>query len=244
MLLVCGRVTVSPDWTASETDTPAFTRLYRVYQGEILYTGAEGSQVLPAGRLYVLPSNAPYRISSRPVPPMNCFYLHLDLFPAENGQMNSLALDQDPLLACLLDTLERAWAENLTETMTAAAGTLETLLLERGILSAPDAALGGVLLYIADHYREPLMVAELSRFCGYSEAHFFRLFRQRMHMSPYQYLIRFRLKEAVHLLHGEDGLEEIAEKTGFLDAKSLCRQFTAHYGMPPGKFRRQIPRLP
>lgn len=83
-------------------------------------------------------------------------------------------------------------------------------------------------------------VAELATRTGFSESHFFRVFRKWFGVSPHRYLIRRRLSLAQTLLTQTDmRLVEIALKAGFSDQSHFSRSFQRFIGISPGAFRRQ-----
>jgi AraC-like DNA-binding protein len=79
-----------------------------------------------------------------------------------------------------------------------------------------------------------------ARRLGFSFPHFFRLFRHATGLPPRQYVIRCRLEAAARRLReGELALKEIAEKIGYPDIYYFSRLFRKHFGVPPGKYRRE-----
>ena len=102
-----------------------------------------------------------------------------------------------------------------------------------------------MLLYIAEHIREEIRIEDLSGLSGYNPQYFIRLFKKSVGMSPYQYVINFRMTESIKLL--KDGaltITQIGEAVGYPDAKSFDRAFRDKYGVSPGKFRKFYVPLP
>jgi Bacterial regulatory helix-turn-helix proteins, AraC family len=58
-----------------------------------------------------------------------------------------------------------------------------------------QARLAPVLAYIADHFADPLTLAELAMVAGVSPTHLCHLFSDTVSLSPLQYLQRFRVHE-------------------------------------------------
>ena len=54
--------------------------------------------------------------------------------------------------------------------------------------------------YIQENFAEEITMEQLARVCHMSTFHFNRVFRQITHLSPYQYLLHFRMHHASHLL--------------------------------------------
>ena len=93
--------------------------------------------------------------------------------------------------------------------------------------------------YIEEHIDRPILVADLSRLLGLSEAHFSRAFRLAYGEPPHAYLVRRRVEFAAQLILGSrDPLSEIALKCGFHDQAHLSKQFRRLTGEPPAAWRR------
>ena len=68
---------------------------------------------------------------------------------------------------------------------------------------------------------------------------FTRAFKETTGRAPHQYLIERRIAKVKELLlHGGEGLAEIAYATGFSSQSHMTTSFTKQAGMPPGKWRR------
>lgn len=97
-----------------------------------------------------------------------------------------------------------------------------------------------VLKEIELRYGENLRIQEMAALCGYSSSHFMRFFRQQMGSSFVEYLNDYRLIMASHqLIHGEENISEIAEKTGFDQTSYFNRLFKRKYGMTPKQYRKE-----
>ena len=71
-----------------------------------------------------------------------------------------------------------------------------------------------------------------------SEDYLTRIFHKEMGLSLWEYLNRHRIHLATELLlHTNNTIYEVAEKTGFQDQAYFCRVFKKIHGVPPGKIR-------
>ncbi len=102
-----------------------------------------------------------------------------------------------------------------------------------------DDAFSRCSLYIQEHYTEPdLRIPDICRQGHISEAGLYRCFISLYGSSPKQYILKLRLNEAVELLlQGTKSVQEIAQETGFQDAKYFSRIFKKQYGVPPSQYR-------
>ena len=73
---------------------------------------------------------------------------------------------------------------------------------------------------------------------GISPFHFLRLFAKVLGVTPHQYLVRSRLRQAARLLTEENiAITDIAYDVGFGDLSNFVRTFHRAAGVSPGVFR-------
>lgn len=88
------------------------------------------------------------------------------------------------------------------------------------------ASLHPALLYMNRHYENDISIPELAEICHISETHFRRLFRNKFHMSPVDYLNHIRIHKACVLLSRKPMLiSQVAEQTGYRTLSSFNRNF-------------------
>jgi AraC-like DNA-binding protein len=93
---------------------------------------------------------------------------------------------------------------------------------------------------IHDQSLQSVSNAELARIVGMNTNAFIRLFHQHIGCSPHQYDLRLRIEKACWLLRSsEDGLEKIAEITGFYDRFHFSKAFKRYIRITPAAYRRQ-----
>jgi DNA-binding response OmpR family regulator len=118
-----------------------------------------------------------------------------------------------------------------------------------GQLSAVASRLGPqtmkLLDYLAKTYRQPLNASDLASAAGLSTDRLAHLVRERLGVALMEYVTRFRVEVARHLIAVTDSaLEEIADRTGFVNASHLSRAFLHQTGYRPGEYRRLIRGIP
>jgi DNA-binding response OmpR family regulator len=114
-----------------------------------------------------------------------------------------------------------------------------------GQLSAFASRLGPqtmkLLDYLAKTYRQPLNASDLASAAGLSTDRLAHLVRERLGVALMEYVTRFRVEVARHLIAVTDStIEEIADRTGFVNASHLSRAFLHQTGYRPGEYRRLI----
>jgi AraC-like DNA-binding protein len=73
---------------------------------------------------------------------------------------------------------------------------------------------------------------------GLSRYHFLRAFKSVTGVTPHQWVLRARLRDAAHrLATSRSPVTEIAFDAGFTDLSNFIRGFVAKYGVSPRKYR-------
>ena len=107
-------------------------------------------------------------------------------------------------------------------------------------VSAQDARrVSRALRHIEDHSAEPLDLDRLASVAATSKFHFLRIFRRAVGLTPYQFLLNTRLRQAaLRLLSTPDAVSAIAFESGFGDLSTFNSAFRARFGTNPLAFRR------
>lgn len=105
---------------------------------------------------------------------------------------------------------------------------------------ASNDSLRCVLMYIHEHYKEPISRSEIARAVGYAESHISRLFRGTMRTSLPDYINALRIEEAKELLAGTDmTISRISDALGFGSLRNFGRAFKKHTGTTPKEYRKK-----
>jgi AraC-like DNA-binding protein len=84
----------------------------------------------------------------------------------------------------------------------------------------------------------PLTLDDMSRDAGVSPYHFLRIFERLTGVTPHQYILRARLREAaLGLASRKDTILDIALQCGFGDVSNFNRAFRAEFGLNPRAYR-------
>lgn len=94
------------------------------------------------------------------------------------------------------------------------------------------------LTVIAERFREPIGLSELSRELGYSPAYLTNTLRRETGKTVLQWIIHHRLEEAKRLMSETDwAAQRIAEEVGYTNYSHFLRQFRQVHGVPPSAWR-------
>jgi len=109
---------------------------------------------------------------------------------------------------------------------------------ERGKLT--EAQSDRVQALVETGLRSNIALSTLAAAAGYSPAQFVRLFKNSFGVTPYQYVLRVRLKRArTMLLSTSLPLTSVAMECGFSSQSHMTAAFMRSYGITPGEMRRQ-----
>lgn len=103
--------------------------------------------------------------------------------------------------------------------------------------------LGRCLTYIETHFRESISVEDLAGLMDMDKNYFSRVFVGHVGITPFQFIIRRRIREAQRMIMTDSrALEIIARELGFSSGFHLSKAFKKIVGMPPKDFRQQYHR--
>jgi AraC-like DNA-binding protein len=104
--------------------------------------------------------------------------------------------------------------------------------------SADAARIARVLRRLEAQTADRHALSDLARTAGLSPYHFLRVFKGVTGVTPHQWLLRARLREAAHrLATSRAPVTEIALDVGFDDLSNFIRTFRAEFGVPPSRYR-------
>ncbi|MDD6320151.1 MAG: AraC family transcriptional regulator [Oscillospiraceae bacterium] len=94
--------------------------------------------------------------------------------------------------------------------------------------------------YFIDHYNEPINIDDFAQSRNMSVSWFMRNFKQATKVSPMQYILNIRMKNAVSLLETtEYNVTEIAAIVGYDNPLYFSRVFKKMNGVPPSDYRKK-----
>jgi len=97
-----------------------------------------------------------------------------------------------------------------------------------------------IVAYFHQNYDRPISRREVAEAVGVSENHLTRIFGRELGLSPWDYLNRYRVKQAGELLlRTSDSITSVALQVGFDDPAYFSRVFRKQVGVSPSAFRQQ-----
>ena len=105
---------------------------------------------------------------------------------------------------------------------------------------SPDVYVDNALTYIHNHYKDA-KVSDIASYIGITRSYLTHIFKQRMEISPQEYLLSYRLEQSSRLLRTTGmSVQEIAEAIGYENPLTFSKMFKNVYGMSPKYYRQKV----
>lgn len=95
--------------------------------------------------------------------------------------------------------------------------------------------------YIEKSYASSIHLSDLAREANMTPNHFCKCFKTISGMTPFEFILQYRLTKALHALRTTDmSVTELALACGFNDASYFIRLFRRQFGETPNQYRRRL----
>lgn len=248
----CGIFTYSPGYTLQRNAFDSFLLMY-IQKGTMTLDFGGKCQRVPEKHFAFIDCYAPHGYSTEEG--YECLWLHFDGPLARDyyrqvvSRLGNVFMMDDafPVLR-KMNAILKVFYDNrqLSEPLFS---KYITDILTEFLLYHPSNAAGrndaGVaeraMIYIAEHFMEPVTVDQLAGISGLSSFHFIRIFKQQTGYTPHEYIINRRMASARYLLRYTDlTIKEICFNTGFSSESVFCNAFKKHHLVTPQQYRLNI----
>lgn len=163
-------------------------------------------------------------------------YFSATSFEMDNPVMYSVFDAEKPMLA--LSQAESDNPYNITGLLYQFLGALVTDKPKSG--SMADEYVKAAISYIHTFYYDTSINVDLiSNYVGIDRSYLYRLFKEKMGVSPKKYIMEYKLKTAAKLLRETNlSVGQVALSTGFDDQLYFSTAFRNYYGISPTKYRK------
>ncbi len=253
---VCGRILCPPGWSMPRRFWEHLSDfdLWYVWAGRGRMRTRDGEVDLRPGVCFWMRPGGVYAATQRPGTRLGVNFIHFQIAPRRGRRAEAWRFPEilypsnldfvDAAMRRIIELSDRN--REVAEDLLAA--LLRVLLWEEQVAAVPPDA-GAVsrpqrqvIEQIAAEMRQrpgDASVAALARRAGYGADHFGRLFRAVMGVSPKNYVIEVRLRNARQLLaESHLKIEAVAAQLGYRNVYFFSRQFTQKTGWTPSAFRR------
>lgn len=105
-------------------------------------------------------------------------------------------------------------------------------------VSDTDGTIKALIIYVQEHYQEPICVEQLAQAVHISKRACFRLFQENLHMTPVGYIRSCRLQNACRMLTRSDSsITQIAHLCGLGSSSYFGKVFREKYHCTPSEYR-------
>ena len=237
MLIEYGKLSAGAEWRIEENAATGYSRIYYVDRGELYYVDNTGSHAMVSGKLYVLPSAGPYRITGKSPYTFSCTYMHISFDDARVISLIELTPADDPCLLNYLLSLRESMNRSRIQVMESLADIFSVFLRGHHSFVPFSKMQNTVQQYVREHIAEEISIEDLSRMLSYHPNYFIRLFRDETGYTPHQFLFQQRMQYAVVLLNKGFSNKEACEACGYTDSSTFTRAFRQYYGITPQKYK-------
>lgn len=100
------------------------------------------------------------------------------------------------------------------------------------------------LLYIENHYSENITLDDIANFIHISKSECCRCFKRVLHMSPFEYLMKFRIFSATRIIQRHDeqisSIGSLATAVGFSNISYFNKVFKKYLEITPSEYREKF----
>ncbi|MFM2477576.1 helix-turn-helix domain-containing protein [Celerinatantimonas sp. MCCC 1A17872] len=108
---------------------------------------------------------------------------------------------------------------------------------ERQAVQLGQQTLATLREFMLAHLDQPIHLHQLSNICQLSPVQFQRHFKAAMGITPYAWLLRLRLEQAMGLIKAKIPGTDVAQQVGFYDQAHFSKAFKRAYGVTPSQVR-------
>lgn len=240
-----GYLASNQNWNFQTVFSPFWRLYYNTEPGHSVIFEKEVVD-LNADRIVVIPPHQLFQCRSSKASPS--LWLHFSVSRKLSEKVTgALAFPPSPAELAIMQELKPAILEaqdlQPNERIFRLAKALALVVLARRELDWNDESPEHLLKaqrHIEEHYGRELTIKELARVAGVSTAKLAEDFKKNHGTTPAKYVTQIRVREAASLLfHTQDTIDDIAEKTGFVNRFYMSRVFKKVTKESPAAYRRK-----
>ena len=107
-------------------------------------------------------------------------------------------------------------------------------------ISSENIHVSKTIEYIQKNYQNMISVNEMAEYVGLHRSYLSSIFQQQIHMSPQQFLMKFRITKAMDMLVESDHpINSISYSCGYANQLAFSKAFHKIAGMSPSNYRKE-----
>lgn len=114
----------------------------------------------------------------------------------------------------------------------------------QGSLPLDEVRVKEAIMYMEEHYCEHISLEQIADFVHISKSECCRCFKRTLHLSPIEYLMRYRIFKAVSLIQSgapaARSISELAFNVGFNNVSYFNKVFKQYINCTPGEYRKGL----
>jgi len=150
------------------------------------------------------------------------------------------AAKQSPAVAsAMLRVFASLYENDLTAAEEGLTGLFADLLVPSACIGdrLPSRVTQHALQRVNDNIEAPPTLEEIEAIMGMSRTGALRRFKRETGISPHEYAMQLRLRQARRALTSGESPASVAAELGFADQSHMTRAFSRQFGLPPGKYQ-------
>lgn len=105
---------------------------------------------------------------------------------------------------------------------------------------SPDIYVNHAIEYIHTNYRDA-RISDIASYIGITRSYLAHIFKQKLNVSPQEYLLAYRLDQGSRLLRATNqSVREVAVSVGYDNPLTFSKMFKNAYGLSPKNYRQHI----
>ncbi|MEF9839378.1 MAG: AraC family transcriptional regulator [Lachnospiraceae bacterium] len=240
-LIHWGNTTQNDDWIVSETTGPGYVRVYQVTSGRVFYRDNQESVELVENDIYILPSHSPFEVIHDKTVKFSCTWMHLNVYPVLVKKLVHISLQTNQHFEKLFE-LVRMYMDKELKSQYALQKCAEIFTYSchrQGFLKKINSSFQIVLNSMEEKACGDVSIPELANIYGYTPEHFIRIFKKEVGITPYQFIIGYRMTKACELLRAKHRIIEISEIVGYHDVKTFECAFKKYHGRTASDYQKK-----
>lgn len=245
-LIHWGDTIQNEDWHVLETVGPGYVRVYQVTSGNVFYEDSYGKVRLEENDIYILPSHSPFEVVHDKNVVFACTWVHLNLYPILVKKLVHIPVEKGGHYDQVFDMLRFFMQEKEKSlyVLQKCAEIFTHYCYKEGYLKKISSSFQDVVYDMEKKACRDISISAIATEFGYTTEHFIRIFKKELGITPYQFIVGYRMVKACEYLRNKESVMEVSEKVGYHDIKTFERAFKSYHGRTASDYKKKYKDMP